>query len=271
MKIIVVFAAVVASACAVQDGLRTTFGLNFFDSWNFAVQPKTEAEAIANGWTQRDSYCGADTTFRGVRYWKDQDPALTLIYDRPNGYIAGIQTSAPKNVYTPKTNPAQWVDDGNYWTLTAYVYKPSSICGSGRTSAQYQSKPIGGYLELQNSSNALQNGVVIPTTQSGIQGTQWTKGRCFWAMGQHYWWNLSKDMKAENYLDMFILYHNDDLHGFGFTIDAVLPSKRYEKPNPTSAKFTMQDVPDFIANEPSSHTSSSLHVYFSDSPRSVIC
>lgn len=65
--------------------------------------------------------------FAGVRYWKDSDPSLMLIFD-VNGIIAGIQTAVPKTEFTPMAGPTvnhPWIDDGNYWVLTAYFVDPS--------------------------------------------------------------------------------------------------------------------------------------------------
>ncbi|KAL8606084.1 hypothetical protein ACOMHN_044420 [Nucella lapillus] len=73
----------------VWNGLSVTFGVNPFDPNVFADLPRTVSDANTHGWT-KIADCDNNSKFRGVRYVKNNDYAVVLLFD-VNGYVAGIQ------------------------------------------------------------------------------------------------------------------------------------------------------------------------------------
>jgi charged multivesicular body protein 7 len=232
--------------------------------------PRTTIDTPGASFVFKDDFCGDDTRFRGVRYWYKSDPATILLFDKA-GYIAGIQTQVPKNLYTPspQNNGHPFVDDGDYWTLTAYFVDPNIICTTGRTADQYVSQGTGDRLVIQNGTNALTDGFVVPLVQTDADSTKWTKGHCFWTMGLHYWYNVRKDMSCDEFFPFFILYNNGKLNAFGFAVNGPLTSKRYEHPTASISGQFIDPVPDCFFSDTTYNTLSTMHVYMNDSPRST--
>jgi charged multivesicular body protein 7 len=74
--------------------------------------------------------CDKNPYFRGIQYMKDEDPQVVLLFD-VNGYIAGIQSGIPNNLYNgyPHLNlQPPFIQDGDLFKLTAYFTDPSTIC-----------------------------------------------------------------------------------------------------------------------------------------------
>jgi len=265
---------VTLTTCYAQswDSLTLTWGLNPFSKYEFMSAPREVSSATNAGWKQRDNYCGSDSTFRGIRYYDStSDPALTLLFDVA-GYIAGIQTSIPKTSYTPsKQNLGNaFVDDGLYWTLTAYFVDPSIICTTGRTAAQFAAQGTGDRLVIMNGTVAnAANMLTIPMTQSAVDGTKWTQGKCFWTMGLHYWYSVTESMSCDDFFPFFLLYNKGALNGWGFSINANLPSNHYDYPHPTPtvAGQFINPEPSCFFTDPSFDPVSTMHVYFTDNPR----
>jgi len=253
------------------NSLTVTWGLNPFSQYEFLSCPREVSDAASGGWLLRDNYCGSDTKFRGIRYWDStKDGAVTLLFDVA-GYIAGIQTSIPKTKYTPfpEETGHPFVDDGFYWTHTAYFVDPSIICTTGRTAAQFALQGTGDRLVIMNGTwpdNAMAN---IPMSETLAEGSIWTKGKCFWTMGMHYWYNVSLDMSCKTFFPLFNLYNNGALNGFGFAINANLPSPHYDNPRSTPQDVSqfINPVPNCVFVEPSFNPTTTLHVFFTDNPR----
>ena len=58
----------------------------------------------------------------------------------------------------------------------------------------------------------------------------------FLATGQHYWYNISRDMDCENFFPVFLLYNGGRLNGFGWNTQGDLKSSRYEHPTADKLK-----------------------------------
>jgi len=176
------------------DDLRVTWSANPFSSWGFDPMPRTSTGAMKD-FVLKDDQCAQGSKFVGKRYWYKQDPAVILLYDK-NGYIAGIQTAIPKSKLTPSPYLSNhpYVDDGDFWTVTAYFVDPSTICTTGRTAQQFKDQGTGTGLWLQNGTNPTRDLIQIPLQESEIQKTNWKFGKCFYTMGNHYWYNPTKDM-----------------------------------------------------------------------------
>jgi len=252
------------------DGLRVTWSLNPFNKWGFDSMPRDLSEK--HDLQLRDNQCNSSNAkFLGQRYWtktdSKPDPAVTLLYDT-KGIIAGIQTSIPKSSnYTVQTPNNQYVDDGDYWTLTAYFVDPSTICGNGRSKEQLQKEGTGYGLWLQGGPNPIKDSVRIPATEAEIKMTNWKLGKCFWTMGNHYWYNVSKNMDCNHFVPNCLMYNKGKLTAFCFSVNAGLPGPRYEHPTAELAHKFIDPVPDCFFSDPTFKTLSTIHVYLVDSPR----
>jgi len=250
------------------NSLRATFSLNPLNSWAFDKLPRATSEKMDN-YALRDDQCNtANAKFLGKRYWYKQDPALSLLYDN-KGTIAGIQTSIPKSSFTPPApvKDKNFVEDGDFWTLTAYFVDPSTICSQGRSADQLSTQGTGTGLWLQMGQNPVTDSVRIPSSEEEMKKTNWKFGHCFWMMGNHYWFNVTKDMNCDNYIPNCIMYNKGRLTAFCFSINAVLSSPRYEHPTASIANKFIDPVPDCFFKDPSYKTTSTIHIYFIDNPR----
>lgn len=272
MKPVLSLVLLVIATCtdaAEWDGLRVTWSLNPFSKWGFNSLPRKVTD-LTKDFKLRDDQCStANAKFLGKRYWYQEDPAVTLLFDK-NGIIAGIQTSAPKSVYPQPPAPVanhQYVEDGDHWTLTAYFVDPSIICGSGRSDDDFVKQGTGVGLWLQMGPNPVKDSVKIPSTEKEVQQTKWKLGHCFVTMGNHYWHNVTKDMNCENFLPYCLLYNKGKLTAFCFSMNAQLTSPRYEHPPEGSAKMFIDPVPDCFSTVESYKKPSTMHVYMVDNAR----
>jgi len=273
-----VILATLLSALAVQahlpdfslnwSALRVSWYANPLSSWAFDGVPRTLEEN--NQFVLLDDQCAAGgQKFVGQRYWFNQDPSVILLFDK-NGIIAGIQSAAPKSEFTPESGLLKYyIDDGDYWTLTAYFVDPSTICTQGRTPDDLQKQGTGTGLWLQYGPNAIKDSVNIPNAEKDIKNSKWGFGKCFYTMGQHYWYNVSKSQDCGDFVPNCLLYNQGKLTGFCFAKNAVLESQRYDNPAPTApvVKAFLDPVPDCFFSDPSYSKLSTIHVFFIDQPQ----
>lgn len=262
------FASAAYGSAPEWNGLRVTWSLNPFNSWAFNSLPRGLTEKMTD-FHPRDDQCKTpNAKFVGQRFWYKQDPSLTLLYDT-KGTIAGIQTSVLKKEFKPPTTEAgrRYVDDGDYWTLTAYFVDPSTVCSAGRTEDQLKNEGTGNGLWLQTGPSPIQDSVRIPLSEDEAKKTPWGHGKCFWTMGQHYWYNVSKEMDCNNFVPNCLMYNKGRLTAFCFAVNAPLTSQRYEHPTPEQAKKFLDPVPDCFFKDPSYGKLSTMHIYMIDSPR----
>jgi charged multivesicular body protein 7 len=207
--------------------------------------------------------------FQGLRYWKDDEPASILLFDK-NGWIAGIQTSVPEYVkWVPSpTYLNSYIlnetDHENRLTLTVYFVDPKIVC-TGRTPKQFAEEGTGTDLYIQNGSNPKTDYQKIPMTQDEIKDTLWGHGKCIYNMGQHFWRGVTKTMNCDDFFPFCLMYNKGRLNAFCFAINAnVRPSARYEHPDLGEVKDFIEPVPDCMYSDPSFENTTSLHVYLSE-------
>jgi len=177
-------------------------------------------------------------------------------------------------MWTPSANqmghPA--IDEGDSWTLTAYTVNPSSICTVGRTADQYNAQGTGYGLWIQNSTNP-EASIEIPLAETEAQaGGAWGHGHCFYTMGNHYWYKISADMDCANLFPYFLLYNKGSLNAFGFAIDTAgefSNSKRWEHPPSLVLGQFITPVPNCLANQNQYSKHNTMHIYFTDWPRTT--
>ena len=115
--------------------------------------PKTESDAVKEGYNKIYE-CDKNPYFRGIQYMKDDDPQVVLLFD-VNGYIAGIQSGIPNNLYNgyPHLNlQPPFIQDGDLFKLTAYFTDPSTICRRGRSEQRIRLDGTVEYLLIQNGT-----------------------------------------------------------------------------------------------------------------------
>jgi charged multivesicular body protein 7 len=250
------------------NNLRVTWNINPFSKYAFTAMPRDLSGSLS-GFELRDDQCTVpNAKFLGKRYWYKKDPALSLLYD-VNGIIAGIQTSMLKSNYTPPAYAINrnYIDDGDYYTLTAYFVDPSTICNGGRTADQLKSQGTGSGLWLQNGPDPIKDSVMIPMLEQDAIKTPWKFGHCFRTMGNHYWYNVTKDMSCDHFVPDCLMYNKGKLTAFCFAINAPLTSPRYEHPTTDILAKFIDPVPDCFYSDPSYQKLSTMHIYFIDDAR----
>jgi len=268
LKALALLALIGGATGAAWNDLRVTWGVNPFSQWDFAQVPRNMNSGDPKGFVMMDDLCATKgTPFVGRRYWVPNDPSLILLYD-VNGYIAGMQTLIPTTDYTPEAGgrgAAAFVNYNGYWTLTAMFVDPAIVCGPGRTADQYNSQGTGDRLWLANGTNGF---VQIPMQETDVANTQWTLGHCFVTMGVHYWYDVSSDMSCANFFPFFILYNDNVLNAWGFSLNYPGgSSQRYEHPPLSAISGFMNPVPTCFSQDPAFKSLSTMHVYFTKNPR----
>jgi charged multivesicular body protein 7 len=158
------------------NDLKVTWGINPFGSNNFVSLPRTEQEAVQNGWTKEK---GCSDGVNSNRYVLRGDRSVLLLFNA-NGIIAGIASALPKNLpfNVPSQNIQPYFDDeGDSFVISAYFIDPTSVCVKNRFR-----QSTGDRLVFYSKQKSLS----ISLKENSID-TFWTKGKCFWTMGQHYW------------------------------------------------------------------------------------
>ncbi|KAI8484416.1 hypothetical protein Bbelb_378490 [Branchiostoma belcheri] len=104
--------------------------------------------------------------------------------------------------------------------------------------------------------------------------------------GQHYWYKFMAQsktkvsttgtssaptyMNCDDFYPVFLMYNDGKLNGFGWNINTVLDSPRYESlPTGALSLFFAQKPPCF--DEHVRRGLSTLHIYLDDSPSSNFC
>jgi len=263
LLLVILLSAVSTFADPSWNGLYATW--NALPQKGFDAMPRSLDEK--HNFVLKDNQCNGGK-FLGQRYWSNNDPALILLFDK-NGIIAGMQSSSPKSQYTPLPGMKGFVDDGDYWTQTAYFVEPSTICTKGRTKADLAKEGTGTGLWIQHGPDAKTNLINFPPNEDDIKKTLWGASKCFPSMGQHYWFNITVDMSCNNIFPNCLLYNNGSLNAFCFTKNVNLDSPLYDFPHPTNDRVQgfMNPVPKCFFSEKSFATLTTLHVYFHDNPR----
>jgi len=251
------------------NNLRVTWNPNVISSYAFAQMPRLESETHKEGFV-KISDCDDSSPFAGKRYVKDNDYAVVLLFDAA-GYIAGIQLGLPKGAagnapYAKQINQP-FVEHGNHYFLTAYFTDPRTICSTGRSQTQWDRDGTGDGLYIQNGTIPTQS-MKIPATESEMTNTRWTKGKCFYSMGVHYWYDVSLNMTCDDFFPSFILYNKGKLNAFGWAVGADMTSHRVEHPPHSVISQFMTPTPTCLLNEPYLST---MHIYFTDHPEADLC
>ncbi|XP_078587700.1 uncharacterized protein LOC144868873 [Branchiostoma floridae x Branchiostoma japonicum] len=282
MKPLVVLVLVLAGAVAAEaflyndadwSDLKVTWGANPFNSQYFQSIPRKESDAKAADWTafSRGNECNG-AFYNGYRFIKNNDPAVMLLFDK-NGYIAGIQMGAQKDKL-PAGTPSRyiqalWNDDDDMYVITAYFVDPAIVCTTGRTEEEFDQHGTGTDLYIQNGTTPAMH-IKIPKSESGLTDTAWTKGGCFYTMGRHYWYNVSRDMDCDRFFPVFLMYNSGDLNGFGWNMNANLDSHRYEHPPAAALGLFFEEAPTCLPDL-ANRGLTTQHIYLDSTPQLNFC
>lgn len=232
----------------------------------FISMPRTVSDALSQGWLPEKN-C---SQVNGNRYTFKDDRAVILVFNS-QGIIAGISTAIPKGLpfNFPSANVAKlMVDEGSFYTLTAYFIDPNTVCSPPIADKQI----TGDRLVIKGSQLELD----IALQQSQIS-SYWTLGNCFYGMGDHYWADmtgpLNENTNPDNFVPMFLQYTQGRLVGFGWAFNAYLtsPTNRYERPVPSILNYFFKKVPNFVYDPTKSDGLSTLHIYMEDRPMDIYC
>jgi len=273
---------VFASASQKWPGLRTTFGLNPFGGF-FHPQPRTVAEAEADGWTKISS-CGDEGKFVGNRYKQTTGHSLILIFDDA-GYIAGSQSIIrtlyiEDNMADFESHPAYQLDyigDWEAYLTTVYYVDPQTICNGGRTEAEFNRDGTGDRLVVQvgESPEFL---VEIPQYQEdALAEADWYEHKCFAGMGKHViGFNYDSNQDCGSVMPLQILYHEGELSGFVWQHNTDIPQDStsrdiWEKPDAMAVGAIVRDPPTCLTENTKNPGVSTMHHYFLNNPWMAIC
>eukprot|EP00795_Rhopilema_esculentum_P002681 gene2681-889_t len=227
--------------------------------------PMTEHGAIAEGWKKTDTKsCDEHSFFVGNRYMKDNESGRMALYDR-NGVIAGIQSAFPSTATLPSSYLSMFPLENGKRHATAYFNHPSTICKA----PSIPSGCVGNQLYIQNGSTP-QHLYRVPLQESGMKGTNWKFGKCFYQMGNHYWHNISSNMDCNNFFPVFLLYNGGKLNAFGWALGGDAQDKNFEHPERAYLKYFFQDTnkPKCLENF---SMRSTLHIYLQSSSLKYFC
>jgi len=92
----------------------------------------------------------------------------------------------------------------------------------------------------------------------------WGHGKCFYHMGQHFWYNITITMPCEYFVPYCTMYNRGMLNAFCFAINSDLNSNRYEHPTLDQLNEFMDPVPECFTTDPSFAIPTSMHVYLTE-------
>lgn len=222
------------------------FGKSVYPDWDqlsvtfpkYSSVPMSEENAIKDGWKKNGDGClPGQADYKGKRYSLNGEMATMVLFDH-KGRVAGMQMALPNTFKIPKNQPNVVLKDGNKYLLTAYFTNPDNICSGNRATTKGY---VGDKLFLRMNSGIIE----IPLKESNIakSGQKWTLGKCFFGMGQHYWYNTSRNMDCEDMVPFFLLYNGGNLNAFGFAAFGNLISSRVEHPTSRVFPFVFQEIP----------------------------
>ncbi|CAG9105888.1 unnamed protein product [Plutella xylostella] len=268
------------------DGLRVKFGWSdaLANKEYFFKLPRTALEAEGLEWTRTERPPGP---LPELRMYCQQGRAVCPLYDAA-GFVAGLQLALPVENFEslaikPEKKFTKWSTPGtlgdparDYWTTTQYFVSEESMkAGAGP--------------QLENGET-LQDGAVwvkgqdgvllrVPSTEQELNTTAFKKQNCIPNMGTHYYYNMTPQMKCEDFLPWFALVSRGDLVGTGFQMFGKLtkpPAKLtdwFERPpSPKkSAEITIPLAPPCLGEWAQSYGVVSLHIYYIDEPWKIKC
>lgn len=287
---VILFATFAFSASIIENvaaeplynDFRVTYNVNPFG--NFRRTARTMRQAMEDRWQLVSYNCTNDGSFNGLKFVDRNDTAVALLFDI-HGVIAGVQALIPhREVLTPE-NTVRYgnipmyqnitLEDGEtYFVLTAYFISPEKVCGVGRLESDLEIEGTAQGLWLQNGPTPA-DFIQVPTNRQAANAEGWTMNQCFPGMGAHNFYQVDKfeEHGCNEVRPAFGLYNkNDTMHGFGLIVPGTATSKKFEYPPGLAIQAILgPPVPPCILEQNSLIGTTTLHVYFIDTPWSINC
>jgi len=217
----------------------------------FSGIPLKAEDAQRGGWVLSGSSClDQNVSWAGNRYLLGGDLSAAPLYDSAGnlaGYQFGMYEAPPapvQNIWQPQT--AFSPSGASYWTLTTYFVDPKTICSTAANSKLVTRRAgnvaaIGDRLVLQTAKHLM----TMPLNENSAAAAGWVNGKCFYTMGQHWWYNMTSTMSCDNIFPLFIIYNNHVLTTYGVitgvgTASQYLTSSRWEHPGGVELNLFLQ-------------------------------
>ncbi|XP_014282183.1 uncharacterized protein [Halyomorpha halys] len=211
-------------------------------------------------------------------YCYPNDPRGCFLYDR-KGNVVGIQTSFLKKDMA-KVNAADYDYSAspNYvetnffgipaWSFRAYITNPEKLTENGRTSNGEMGDGLWTYIK----------GELVEIPRQMPQGDRFGdfyKQGCMKSMGQHFFYNLHKNLDTcKELFALFPLYEDGFLVGYGLaTPGSGTAGKRswYENPPKLALEIITPNRPKCLDKLVDKYGLTSMHVYFVKRPYDISC
>jgi hypothetical protein len=276
------------AAAAQWDDLKITYNLNPFAQYGFNsiertldnVKNKQSWVPLLDGVSCQNKI--GNFEFYGVAMTDKDDISVVTLYDK-NGVIAGLQTWFPQDELLQKDPVYKFQDSKifqlaelngkKYYVITSYFVRPSTICNTGRQISDLDDEGTGKGLWFQ-VGNTPSDLLSVPVKRDEAVQKGWTKNSCFYAMGHHNFFKVEEwdTNQCTDFFPAFLLFNNsDELIGFGLIAPGFTSSQKFEHPSSTSLKYILDHAPECIMKQADHGGFSSLHVYFTSTPRLIMC
>lgn len=246
----------------------------------FKEQPRTQAEAEAQGYMLMDSGC--TDRFLGHRYAHQDDDSIILIFDDA-GFIAGSQSVIRQEIVDtdivhienmPAYQEDAWFGIPVYVT-TMYFVDPAIICDGGRTQEEFDTQGTGNQLNIQVGPNSLEV-VSLPMSKSAaIDDPTWYDHLCFNGMGDHWLqFDYSPDQDCQSILPLQLLYDDNlggILNGFVWMHIANPQGPQWEHPDELAVSMIVDKPPTCVMDNINYPGLSTMHHFFMENPLSFKC
>jgi len=248
------------------DKLTVKFGIPLKDP-GFYGFPMNEKEAVKMKFMMNEDACATPNFYVGKRYALAGDTSAMVLFDA-NGQVAGMQMKFPAGHVLPKSwKGSPFIEENGNYYLTAYFIDPHRICDPTHKRDEHL---LGNQVSIQMTSALMSSGhspmrvMTLPLRETDIAKTKWTKGKCFWGMGQHYWYNVSKKMNCDDFFPVFLLYNYGLLNGFGWATSGYLESDYVEHPPADKLHMFFKEVPECLSAPGTQRTTQ--HIYLDKRP-----
>lgn len=276
------------AAASVWNDLKITYNMNPFAQYGFNsiertlenVKTKQSWVPLLDGVTCENKI--GDFEFYGIPMTDNDDISIVTLYDK-NGVIAGLQGWFPREELMQKdpiykfgeSKMFQLANRNNteYYVLTTYFINPSVICNTGRNPSDIDDEGTGKGLWFQVGKNPREL-LEVPVKRDEAIQKGWTKNSCFYAMGHHNFFKVEEwdTTHCTDFFPAFLLFNNsDELIGFGLIVPGFTSSQKFEHPSPTSLKYILNNASECIMKQADHGGFSTLHVYFTSTPRLISC
>ncbi|KAJ2942055.1 hypothetical protein O0L34_g10973 [Tuta absoluta] len=285
---LVLSALAVALGAHNYNALRVKYGFSGAggaDVDYFYTIPRTAREAEVAGWKQFIK--PYDSKINGLFMYCLNNLEICSLYNQ-KGFVTGLQISIPQDKIElvpnmaelkmkPWQAPAAFGEPAKlYWTLPIVFASEESLkTGALPTIENGQILQDGGvWVHGLNNIDMIK----MPTSEAELQKTAFKKQNCVPAQGTHYQYNLTPNMKCEDFLPFFGLVHDGQLIGSGFLFFGKFTKNQTNRAwfeNPTPARETtiwaQPLAPQCFYDWAEKYHQIAVHIYYIEDPWNIKC